>query len=1300
MAEWSPGEAEIPTPNSCVIDMKISRRHFLKTGRATVVGLPGFGFVTRSWMGLGDPTKGGNPAESPSNTQKYFVSLPHRLTSPVDRIIEQVVPGRDAFVSEKYALELGEQLKSLSAWLRGRPLKVREIANLLAPDFRATRLKPQREQASGSNDRLSVFRGEFSAELTLNQDVFVHELEAWVEDLGEILVAEFLIPSLTVNSTSDSALTTTVRYDVVGSGKGAWRSEKNGQWEIDWAKDACDDWRIIRWKVISQTRSQASTPVFTDVTDSALGGNLCLRDQLGPGIDDWREILDGALGVDIFGNNGVAIGDIDGDGLDDFYVCQPSGLPNLLFRNQGDGTFVDVTESAGVGVLDSSSMAIFADVDNDGAEDLIVVTWKQPLLFMNNGNGKFALEKDAFRFAQLPKGAFTAGCMADYDRDGYLDLYLCSYNYFLAEGSYRLATPYFDANNGPPNVLFHNNGDGTFSEVTESIGMDQNNHRFSFACAWADYDQDGWPDLYVANDYGRNNLYRSEGRQGGRVTFRDAAAEAGVEDIGPGMSASWLDYNNDGLMDLYVGNMWTAAGLRITGLPAFQSALPSDLRNLYRQHVMGNSLFRNRGDGTFQDVTAEAGVEMGRWAWSCDALDFDNDGWQDLYITNGMITNSNPVDLSSFFWRQVVAQSPLTAERVPAYEDGWRAINRLIREGYSWNGHERNVFFRNDGQGSFDPVSGAVGLDFDHDGRAFAVFDYDLDGDADILHKSRTGPQLRLLRNDYGAANGSVSFRLVGTKSNRDAVGAAVTVESEAVRQTKIVQAGSGFLSQHSKELLFGLGKRDAIRRVLINWPSGLRQILQGVPVNHRIFVQEGKDDFEAKSFRPRVNDVKPPGSPARKETRPHDAGTWLYEPYPAPDFKLEDSHGRERRLSGYRGRPVVMNFWAFGCPPCRQDMKRLRENLPKIREAGVGLLVISTDSAADRWKATGFARELGMSEWVLFPDDRMIVAYNILNKYLFDANQDLQLPSTFLLDAHGEIVKVYRGPVPPAQVLFDLEQIPATREERLARALPFGGTFHAAPPGRNYFQFGIYFSEHGLDDLAIEAFQETLRVTPNFAKAHYNLGTLYMKREDRRSAESELERAIELEPDYPEAHNNLGTVLAQQGRLEEGIAQFQAALASQPDYPDALNNLGYAFLQSGKSSDAIRVFEKALSVEPGYPEALNNLGIAYSKEGDLERAKGYFQKAWEQRRSYVEAANNLAIVDQAEGLEEEAVRVLKEALEIDPNFEPTYLNLAQVYLNNNRKEDAIAVLKGLLGRNPNRKEARRILQQLGAGNP
>ena len=434
-----------------------------------------------------------------------------------------------------------------------------------------------------------------------------------------------------------------VRVELGGEDESGGRLGLLGSMEISWAPAEDGGWKVAHATLGGFTESHAGAIRFTDVTETAVGGLASFRNQLSVGLDEWRGRLDEAVGVDVYGHSGVAVGDYDGDGWEDLYVTQPSGLPNRLYRNQGDGTFADVSAAAGVDLLDDSSMALFGDLDSDGDEDLLVILPRQPLLLRNQEDGRFIPDLKAGFAEHADRAAMLTGAaLADYDQDGDLDLYVCAYDFWQSGATYDAPTPYYDAVNGPPNFLFRNRGDGTFEDVTAAAGLMEGNDRYSFAPAWADYDSDGDQDLYVANDFGRKNLYRNNGDG----TFDDVAAEAGVEDLGAGMSASWGDYDGDGNLDLYVGNMWSSAGQRVTDQPEFDATTTDpQLKKLFQRHARGNSLFRNRGDGTFEDVSERLGVTMGRWAWSCDLVDLDNDGWQDVYVQNGYITGTALDDL-------------------------------------------------------------------------------------------------------------------------------------------------------------------------------------------------------------------------------------------------------------------------------------------------------------------------------------------------------------------------------------------------------------------------------------------------------------------------------------------------------------------------------------------------------------------------------------------------------------------------------------------------------------------------------
>ena len=374
--------------------------------------------------------------------------------------------------------------------------------------------------------------------------------------------------------------------------------------------------------------------LFVDCTEAALGSNESYQAKVLMGLDHWIQRLDRSTGISIFGYHGITIGDVNGDELEDIYVCDAGGLPNCLYLQQPDGTLINASTQSGVDFLDDSTSSLLVDLDNDGDQDLAVMMRTMLLINENDGNGQF-IPRGEFYVTASPRSI----CAADYDNDGNLDIYLCGYSPSYDRKLLRAPLPYHDANNGGRNTLLHNQGDFVFVDATQESGLDTNNSRFSFAAAWEDYDNDGDLDLYVANDFGRNNLYQNENGQ-----FTDIAAELQVEDIASGMSVSWGDYNRDGWMDLYVANMFSAAGSRVTYQRRFREHKTDQTVTDTRRMARGNSLFSNQGSH-FDDVSLAAAVTMGRWAWASKFVDLNNDGWLDLMVANGFITTADASDL-------------------------------------------------------------------------------------------------------------------------------------------------------------------------------------------------------------------------------------------------------------------------------------------------------------------------------------------------------------------------------------------------------------------------------------------------------------------------------------------------------------------------------------------------------------------------------------------------------------------------------------------------------------------------------
>jgi tetratricopeptide (TPR) repeat protein len=1072
------------------------------------------------------------------NRREFFAAVAVVTSLPVDatadsttspKVFPHVDVESDEFACEKAAAHIEGALSQLLA----------RCTLPLAPGFRGVSPLPISYKTVAENVQQAVFD-------RANPN-FADGLRAWIASLGKVVRSNFY-------ALPDDV----VRYEITGVGE-----HRVGLWKQVWRDGA-----LAEFAPIEETRVSLAQPLFADVTTHCLGATPAYREQLSKGNTWWRARMDIAAGMDLYGSNGVAVGDIDNDGRDEIYVCQQGGLPNRLFKPRADGTFEDITEASGLGILDDTTCALFLDLRNSGKQDAVVLRGSGPLLFLNDGHGRFTHQPDAFRFQSAPQGSFTGMSAADYDRDGHVDLYLCCYVYFQSEDQYRYPAPYHDAQNGPPNFLFRNrlNSDGFFEDVTAATGMNHNNDRFSFAPAWCDLDGDGWPDLYVANDFGRNNLYRNRAGK-----FRDEAAAAGVEDMGPGMSATWADYDGDGRPDLYISNMWSAPGQRIVRDPAF--APSKELPEAYRRHTKGNSLYRNRGDGTFAETGAPEGVEMGRWAWSSDAFDFDNDGTPEIYVTCGMLSHpKSKQDLRSYFWRQVVAKSPTTAKAAPDYEEGWNSINQLIREDYSWCGVDPNVFYVRPkpvpGQEPrYYDFSGVSGLDFADDSRTFAAVDFDGDGNLDMVLKSRQGPQVRALRNQGGAGKRVLVLTLRGVKSNADAIGARVEVNG----RTQWVKAGSGYLSQHTRNLHFALGDAEQGSAKIV-WPSGLTQEVAGLKAGFRHEIREGSDQVASLRFSARV--PMPAGEP-RAENMPSFADTWLLEPVPLPD-----------------------------------------------RRQGPGFLLLSNETKP--------ILPGGVPIQAIQPAPY----YDVFRRYLFEYRTGLNLPLLLLIDGQSRVRKIYPAMPSEAVLRADLSASPNALpfpgryyQEPHRSYFKLGAAFYNA----GYPEQAVPYLEEvvrrdpsnwkswnaiariqldaGRPRPALENFERTLRLRPNHGAALVGAGEAYAKLENTAEAERMFRRAIAENEKDSDAWNQLGVLFGQSGNLKEARQAFQNAIVAHRDHAGALNNLAVLYVRLGQANDAVAAFRFGIEQAPDDKTLYVNLGRLYVSLNEREKARGVMQR-------------------------------------------------------------------------------------------
>ena len=492
--------------------------------------------------------------------------------------------------------------------------------------------------------------------------------------------------------------------------------------------------------------------------------------------------------------SGVAFIDYDNDGRLDAFVISGEGGPSRLYHNEGGGKFRDVSEAAGITRQGWGQGACAGDYDNDGFTDLFVTYWGQNSLLHNEGGKRF---RDVTREAGLiqDRTRYNVGCaFLDYDRDGRLDLFVANYLKFsFSETPKPGANPYcwymgMAVNCGPRglpfdrNILYHANPDGTFADVSVKSGIAEAHQNYCLSVVVSDYDNDGWPDVFVACDQTPSLLFVNQ-KNG---TFAEEAVLRGVafDDNGKamsGMGATAADYDHKGWLSLFRTNF-------------------SDERE---------TLYRNRGEGEFEDVTGSSGMAHNTRfvGWGCGFVDFDNDGWKDLVLANGHV------------------------------------FPEIDRKPGDIRHKQRRIVYRNLRTGKFADISQSSGpatLEL-HSSRGLAVGDIDNDGTLELLINNQ-GERPSLWKQAANPPGRWVLLKLEGTKSNRSAIGARVKLTAGGETQIDEVRSGSSYISQHDLRLHFGLGQAERIERIEIQWPSGKRQVLTGLEVNRIHVVREPGD--------------------------------------------------------------------------------------------------------------------------------------------------------------------------------------------------------------------------------------------------------------------------------------------------------------------------------------------------------------------------------------------------------------------------------------------------------------------------
>jgi hypothetical protein len=555
-------------------------------------------------------------------------------------------PTKDGWETEAFTLEAEKQLKYLGQFLSSlESVDAETLKEVAANDFTGTRLLPETLKMVYEGPSITVHRKP--------QDAFAKRVrgpEGFLETAKELADAfrgaqNMKVKIKTVLVHPEGKVIKTRHLLEISGQINESTLEQHATWDATWMPRKEKPPLLKALDVASFEQTKVNAPhgtLLVDCTRSAIEHNSCYEKQFLHGYEEWLSSMPHTRYFVSLGSPGLAVGDVNGDGLDDLYVCQEQGLPNRLFIQQEDGKLDDRAVASQVDWVQDSRSALLVDLDNDGDQDLVVAFLGGLLMASNDGNGKFTVE------TMVPTSEdLMSISAADFDNDGDIDIYSTAYfpDHFI-EHSHAGGLPtgvnnfvYHDSNLGGHNILYRNDIHDhrwQFKDVTQEVGLDMNNTRFSFIGSWEDYDNDGDQDLYVANDYGRDNLYHNnEGH------FTDIAGQAGAEDAASGMSVSWGDYDRDGWMDIYISNMWSSAGKRIGNQPQFKKNATPEIKQRLQRFARGNTLLHNDQNGRFDDQSSAAGVEMGRWAWGSLFADINNDGWQDLLIGNGYITGDD-----------------------------------------------------------------------------------------------------------------------------------------------------------------------------------------------------------------------------------------------------------------------------------------------------------------------------------------------------------------------------------------------------------------------------------------------------------------------------------------------------------------------------------------------------------------------------------------------------------------------------------------------------------------------------------
>ncbi|MEC7811791.1 MAG: CRTAC1 family protein [Verrucomicrobiota bacterium] len=866
------------------------------------------------------------------------------------------------------------------------------------------------------------------------------------------------------------------RYEAKG-GFEALARMKSDQWfsfegrmDLTWERPKTDgggagEWQITGWKTTEMNWRTSPRRLFAEALDTAmrvpqeasmLRRSLHYEATVKHYLEGTKQLPHPYFApISANQKEGTAVADVNGDGFDDIYITMRLGK-NMLLVNQGDGTFLEQAAAFKLDLPGHTPCALFADFDNDGDQDVILGRSLLKTSYLENRQGVF-YQHPIPKF--MPMAALSMSA-ADYNMDGLLDVYICTYRPAAPAGAspaggvaqskdddFDWPDEFFDINLareyrqresehrkrkggtvldqlGPPNVLLVNRGGGRFEPAPENntVGIWRN----SMQATWGDYNRDGRPDLYIANDWGLDVLFRNDGSGG----FTDVTTQSGITSYGYAMGASWGDYDNDGHDDLYVSNMYSDPGRRIT------KQIPG-LEKMFIESAAGNWLYRRIANGKFEQVAGLMPPSMtvmnAGWSWGGCFADFDNDSFLDLYVLNGYFTApkecTSGLDLESNLWRTMVRTDENLSrpsfrfspewKRTPAPDsDGPMIDARLAgveRQGdkvlvHSLNGNERNRYFANHAGHSFADISALSGLDNLADSRGFSILDYDRDGWQDIALVNANQPLFNLYHNEMGAtgvSGGIIAIRFVGGNRQaasssefacRDGYGARVVVDMGNEKITREHRCGDGWSTQNSSTMMVGIGSHTNVASLTVHWPSGRTTTTQGVPEGTLLTVYENPEDgptdgpVERTTYRVKASEREL--APANREVFPIAA--------------VDSSAKPGARLRVY-------TTFSTSNQAYKENLPRLQNVRAILGPEGVDFIAVPIDNKDNDHKIGDYKREYRPSTRLI----RIAVSQRAGAAAAFTKvfGAESPLPSSVITDSSGHVLATQPG-VPGVSVL------------------------------------------------------------------------------------------------------------------------------------------------------------------------------------------------------------------------------------------------------------------------------------------